>query len=46
MIYLLLVFFPLSVDMAKLASEGVFIISNPDHPITEEFKKVAQQIMD
>lgn len=38
--------FPLSVDMAKLASEGVFIISNPDHPITEEFKKVAQQIMD
>jgi len=38
--------FPLSVDMAKLASEGVFILSNPDHPISEEFKKVAQQIMD
>lgn len=38
--------FPLSVDMAKLASEGVFIISNPDHPISEEFRKVAQQIMD
>jgi septum site-determining protein MinD len=38
--------FPLSVDMAKLASEGVFIISNPKHPITEEFEKVAQQIME
>ena len=38
--------FPLSVDMAKLASEGVFIISNPKHPITEEFQKVAQQIID
>ncbi|AFZ45503.1 ParA family protein [Halothece sp. PCC 7418] len=38
--------FPLSVDMAKLASEGVFIISNPNHPISEEFQKVAQQIME
>jgi len=38
--------FPLSVDMAKLASEGVFIVSNPKHPITEEFQKVAQQIME
>lgn len=38
--------FPLSVDMAKLASEGVFIISNPQHPITEEFQKVAQQIIE
>ena len=38
--------FPLSVEMAKLASEGVFIISNPDHAITKEFQKVAQQIID
>lgn len=37
--------FPLSVDMVKLASEGVFIISNPEHPITQEFQKVAEQIM-
>lgn len=37
--------FPLSVDMAKLASEGVFIIGNPEHPISQEFYKVAEQIM-
>jgi MinD-like ATPase involved in chromosome partitioning or flagellar assembly len=38
--------FPLSLDVAKLASEGVFILSNPDHAISQEFQKVAQQIMD
>lgn len=37
--------FPLSEDVVQLASEGVFCVKNPDHPITQEFKKVAQQIM-
>ncbi|MEM7770685.1 MAG: MinD/ParA family protein [Cyanobacteria bacterium P01_E01_bin.6] len=37
--------FPLSEDMLNLASEGVFCVRNPKHPITQEFTKVAQLIM-
>ena len=37
--------FPLSEDMAKLASEGVFYSLYPEHPISQEFIKVAQQII-
>ena len=36
--------FPLSEDVVQLASEGVFCQKFPDHPITQEFQKVAQQI--
>lgn len=38
--------FPLSFDLIKLASEGVFCMKYPEHPITQEFRKVAQQIME
>jgi MinD-like ATPase involved in chromosome partitioning or flagellar assembly len=38
--------FPLSEDFAQLASEGVFCVRYPDHPLTQEFKKVAQAIID
>jgi MinD-like ATPase involved in chromosome partitioning or flagellar assembly len=38
--------FPLSEDVVKLASEGVFCVRNPDHPISHEFQKVAQRIME
>lgn len=37
--------FPLSEDLVKLASEGVFCVNYPDHLISQEFRKVAQQIM-
>lgn len=37
--------FPLSEDVVQLASEGVFCIRNPDHPVSQEFRKVAKQIM-
>lgn len=37
--------FPLSEDIAQLASEGVFCLRFPDHPVSQEFQKVAQQIM-
>lgn len=37
--------FPLSEDMVKLASEGVFCSKYPNHAISQEFQKVAQQIM-
>lgn len=37
--------FPLSEDFAQLASEGVFCVKYPDHPLTQEFKKVAQAII-
>ncbi|AFZ19676.1 MinD/ParA family ATP-binding protein [Allocoleopsis franciscana] len=37
--------FPLSEDVVQLASEGVFCIKNPDHVVSKEFRKVAQQIM-
>jgi MinD-like ATPase involved in chromosome partitioning or flagellar assembly len=38
--------FPLSEDMTLLASEGVFCLRHPDHPMSQEFRLVAQQIMD
>ncbi len=36
--------FPLSEDVVQLASEGVFCVKYPEHPISQEFRKVAQQI--
>jgi MinD-like ATPase involved in chromosome partitioning or flagellar assembly len=38
--------FPLSEDVVQLASEGVFCVNYPEHPISQEFRKVAQQIME
>jgi len=38
--------FPLSEDLVQLASEGVFCVKYPDHPISQEFRKVAQQIIE
>lgn len=37
--------FPLSEDVIQLASEGVFCVKYPDHPVTQEFQKVAHHIM-
>lgn len=37
--------FALSEDVVHLASEGVFCVKYYDHPISEEFRKVAQQII-
>lgn len=36
--------FPLSEDVVQLASEGVFCVKYPDHPVSDEFKKVAKHI--
>ncbi len=36
--------FPLSEDVVELASEGVFCVKYPEHPVSQEFRKVAQQI--
>lgn len=36
--------FPLSEEIVQLASEGVFCVRYPDHPISQEFRNVAQQI--
>ena len=36
--------FPLSEDVVQLASEGVFCMKYPDHSVSQEFRKVAQQI--
>ncbi|MGB3310232.1 MAG: MinD/ParA family protein [Nodosilinea sp.] len=38
--------FPLSEDIVKLASEGVFCVRHPEHPVTREFQAVARQIME
>lgn len=38
--------FPLSEDFVQLASEGVFCVKYPDHPVSQEFRKVAQQIVE
>ncbi|MGC9526510.1 MAG: MinD/ParA family ATP-binding protein [Limnospira sp.] len=36
--------FPLSEDVVQLASEGVFCVKYPEHPVSQEFRKVAQHI--
>ena len=36
--------FPLSEEVVQLASEGVFCIQFPDHPVSQEFRSVARQI--
>lgn len=36
--------FPLSEDVVQLASEGVFCVKYPEHHVSQEFQKVAQQI--
>lgn len=38
--------FPLSEDVVQLASEGVFCVKYPEHPVSQEFRKVAQQIIE
>lgn len=38
--------FPLSEEVVQLASEGVFCVKHPDHPVSQEFRHVAQQIME
>lgn len=38
--------FPLSEDMVQLASEGIFCMKYPEHPVSQEFRKVAQQIIE
>jgi MinD-like ATPase involved in chromosome partitioning or flagellar assembly len=38
--------FPLSEDVVQLASEGVFCVKYPDHPVSQEFQKVAQQLIE
>lgn len=37
--------FPLSEDIVQLASNGVFCLQYPIHPVSQEFRKVARQIM-
>jgi MinD-like ATPase involved in chromosome partitioning or flagellar assembly len=36
--------FPLSEDVVQLASEGIFCMRYPDHPVSQEFRKVAKMI--
>lgn len=36
--------FPLSLDMARLASSGIFLVKNPEHPISREICKIARLI--
>jgi MinD-like ATPase involved in chromosome partitioning or flagellar assembly len=38
--------FTLSEDVVTLASEGVFCLKYPDHPLTQEFLSVTRQIME
>ncbi|MBE9111850.1 MinD/ParA family protein [Nodosilinea sp. LEGE 07298] len=37
--------FPLSEDIIKLASEGVFCVRHPEHSMTQEFQAVARRVM-
>jgi septum site-determining protein MinD len=36
---------PLSEDVVRLASAGVFCVQEPDHPITEEIGKIAERVI-
>jgi MinD-like ATPase involved in chromosome partitioning or flagellar assembly len=38
--------FTLSEDVVELASEGVFCLRYPDHPVTQEFLAVTRQFME
>jgi MinD-like ATPase involved in chromosome partitioning or flagellar assembly len=38
--------FPLSEEFMQLGSEGVFCLRYPEHPISEEFQRVAQRIVE
>ncbi|MFB2877273.1 MinD/ParA family protein [Floridanema aerugineum] len=38
--------FGLSEDVVQLASEGVFCVKYPEHQLSQEFRKVAQQIVE
>jgi MinD-like ATPase involved in chromosome partitioning or flagellar assembly len=38
--------FPMSEDLVQLASEGVFCVKYPEHRVSQEFRKVAQQIVE
>lgn len=38
--------FPLSEDVVKLASEGVFCLKYSDHPLTQEFLSFTRQIIE
>lgn len=35
---------PLSEDMVRLASAGIFCLRYPDHPVTQEMRRIAAQI--
>ena len=37
--------FPLSEDMLRLASSGLFCLHHPDHPFTREIQSVARQLV-
>lgn len=37
--------FPLTEELISLASEGIFCIKYPEHPLSDEFKKVAASII-
>jgi MinD-like ATPase involved in chromosome partitioning or flagellar assembly len=36
---------PHSDEMMVLASEGVFVVRYPDHPITKSLQKVAERLL-
>ena len=36
---------PLSEDVVRLASAGVFVVERPDHPITEEIARIAERVV-
>jgi MinD-like ATPase involved in chromosome partitioning or flagellar assembly len=36
---------PLSSEMAELASSGIFVNGHPDHPLTRELVRIAEQVM-
>lgn len=38
--------FPLSKDLLLLASKGVFCLRYPEHPVSQGFRQVAQQLID
>jgi MinD-like ATPase involved in chromosome partitioning or flagellar assembly len=37
--------FPLTEDIIQLASNGIFCLQYPDHPVSQEFAQVAQALM-
>jgi MinD-like ATPase involved in chromosome partitioning or flagellar assembly len=37
---------PLATEVVQLASEGIFCVRHPNHPVSREFRQIARCLME